>query len=86
MKINWKKTLLWFVILVLILGAMTIANYIVGQSYAGIAADQFDTYTDSYRMLRTQGTIETIITTVGVAGIVLCVVFIWKSLKFKKGN
>jgi ABC-type spermidine/putrescine transport system permease subunit I len=84
METNWKKALLWFIILVLIFGAMTIASYIVGQSYAGIAADQFNDYTESYRMLRTQGTIETIIMTVGIAGIVVCIIFIWKSFKFKK--
>jgi len=84
MKINWKKALLWFVILIVWIGLISLANYITGQSYAKVAAGQFDTYTESYRILRTNNTVETLITVIGAAGVVFCIVKIFKGVSLKK--
>lgn len=84
MKVNWKKVLLWIVALIVWIGLISLANYITGQTYAQVATDQFDTYTESYRILRTQNTIETIITIVGAAGVIFCIVKIIKSFSLKK--
>lgn len=86
MKINLKKVLLWVIVLVAWLGILTFLNYITGQTYGQVATDQFDTYTESYRILRTQRTIENMITIVGVAGTVYCIVKIIKSFKIKENN
>ena len=50
MKVNYKKLVLWLVVLIIWSGGFTVINYTVGQHYGkNVATRQFDRDTTAYK-------------------------------------
>jgi uncharacterized membrane protein len=85
MKVNYKKLMLWLVVLIVWAGSFTVLNYAVEQQYGkNVATRQFDRDTTAYKELRTQNKVEDIISVIGIAGGLLFLGLAVKQVKFKK--
>ena len=79
MKANWGKVVLWFVLLLVWVGAMRLADYAVDQYYAKYnAADQLEQYTNAYKMVRMHNTFDNLIL---IVGLVVSIFFIYKMIR-----
>ena len=85
MKVNYKKLVLWLVVLLIWSGSFTVLNYTVGQHYGkNVATRQFDSDTTAYKELRTQKRVEDVMSLLGIAGGLLFLGLAAKQVKFKK--
>jgi len=85
MKVNYKKLVLWLVVLIMWSGSILVLDYTVGQHYGkNVATQQFESDTTAYKELRTQGKVESVINVFGIAGALLFLGLAAKQVKFRK--
>ena len=69
MKVNFKKVVLYLVLLIIWSGTFIVLNYTVGQHYSkNVATQQFESDTTAYKELKTQRKVESIISVISIAG------------------
>ena len=85
MKVNYKKLILWLVVLLVWSGSFTVLNYTIEQHYGkNVATQQFEQDTTAYKELKTQKKVEDIVSLLGIAGGLLFLGLAVKQVKFKK--
>jgi len=85
MKVNYKKLVLWVVVLIIWSGSFSVLNYGLGQHYSkNVATRQFDQDTTAYKELKTQKAVENTVSLIGVAGGILFLFMAGKQFKIKE--
>lgn len=85
MKVNKKKIVLWALVLILWVGAFSVASYSLGQHYGkNVATEQFKDDTTAYKELKTQKAMENGINLIAIAGGLFFIVMIGKQFKLPK--
>lgn len=69
MKVNYKRLVLWLIVLIIWSGGFLVLNYTVGQHYGKtVATEQFESNTTAYKELKTQRKVESLISVISIAG------------------
>ena len=87
MRVNYKKLIIWLLVLIIWAGSFIFFDYVVGQHYGkNVATKQFDEHTTAYKELKTQKTFERTLNLIGIAGGIFCLVMAARSVKIPKEN
>lgn len=85
MKVNYKKLVMWLVVMLIWSAGILVLDYTVGQHYGkNVATEQFDQGTTAYKELKTQRKVESIINVFGIAGALLFLGLAAKQVKIPK--
>ena len=85
MKVNYKKLVMWMVVLTIWTGSVLVLEYTLGQHYGkNVATQQFEQDTTAYKELKTQRKVEQVVNVVGIAGALLFLGLAAKQVKFSK--
>lgn len=85
MKVNFKKVILYLVLLIIWSGTFLVLDYTVGQHYGkNVAPQQFENDTTAYKELKTQRKVESLISLFGIAGGLLFLGLAAKQVKLRE--
>ncbi len=85
MKVNFKRLVLWLIVVIIWSGSFTYLNYVAGQHYGSVVAtEQFEDDTLAYRELKTQNAVQNGLSVIGIAGAIFCLGMVAKSFKITK--
>lgn len=87
MKVNYKKLVMYLVLLIIWSGTFLVLNYSVEQHYGkNVATQQFESDTTAYKELKTQRKVESIISVISIAGGLFFLGMAVRQVKLSKEN